>query len=443
MGGEFAAWGRVFVAEDDPQSGAIGFVIAGADGPGELGELEARAAQEFGEDAAGVVNEVAKTLGNKNGVYVAGSGLLELMEIVIGQRLFEWDFDCGGRLVLVGSDADGHGGYGFTPRGLFRIGAAEENGQGAVELLGENDAGKFMGEGHRAEGQCVVGAVAELIREAVGVAAEENDFAGATVAEFAEPPSESVRIEVLSASVEKDHSGGAIGVEFLEGGRSITDLCDFNGTPAADAFYIVVEDGAEAGNRAGGTRRSGAHIFRKILGIEEVTPGSRCAAAGTRENHRTLESVAEFANVAGPGVSRQHTARRIAQLRTGAGMDGANRHEKMIGERQDIGAALAQRWNRESENVEPEIKILAEAAGLHGGGKIDVGEGDQASFDAQGFRATEAFKRALLQNAQELALRSGRECRDLIEKDGAVAAELETAELALHRAGKGTALVAE
>src|SRR5437016_4453507 len=244
MGGEFAAWGGVFVAEDDPQSGAIGFVIAWADGTGELGELEARATQELGEDAAGVVNEVAKTLGNKNGVYVAGSGLLELMEIVIGQRLFEWDFDCGGRLVLVGSDADGHGGYGFTPRGLFRIGAAEENGQGAVELLGEHDAGKFMGEGHRAEGQCVVGAFAELIREAVGVAAEENDFAGATVAEFAEPPSESVRIEVLSASVEKDHSGGAIGVEFLEGGRSITDLCDFNGTPAADAFYIVVEDGA-------------------------------------------------------------------------------------------------------------------------------------------------------------------------------------------------------
>src|SRR5207302_3866183 len=198
-----------------------------------------------------------------------------------------------------------------------------------------------------------------------------------------------------------------------------------------------------AGNRAGGTSRSGAHIFRKILGIEEVTPGSRCAAAGTRENHRTLESVAEFANVAGPGVSRQHTARRIAQLRTGAGMDGANRHEKMIGERQDIGAALAQRWNRESENVEPEIKILAEAAGLHGGGKIDVGEGDQASFDAQGFRAAEAFERALLQNAEELALRCRRERGDFIENDAAVAAELEAAELALDRAGKGAAFVAE
>src|SRR6266576_2546205 len=210
MGGEFAAWGGVFVAEDDPQSGAIGFVIAGADGTGELGELEARAAQEFGEDAAGVVNEIAKTLGNKNGIYVAGSGLLELMEIVIGQRLFERDFDCGGGLVLVGGDSDGHGGYGFTPRGLFRIGAAGEHGQGAVELLGEHDAGKFMGEGHRAEGKCVVGASAEVIREAVGVAAEENEFTRATVAEIAEPPSESVPLEVHARRLDEHNRSGAI-----------------------------------------------------------------------------------------------------------------------------------------------------------------------------------------------------------------------------------------
>src|SRR3989440_11793669 len=122
MGGEFAAWGGVFVAEDDPQSGAIGFVIAGADGTGELGELEARAAQEFGEDAAGVVNEIAKTLGNKNGIYVAGGGLLELMGIVIGQRLFERGFDCGGGVGFLGRGLVGNGGDGFEPSGAFRIG---------------------------------------------------------------------------------------------------------------------------------------------------------------------------------------------------------------------------------------------------------------------------------------------------------------------------------
>src|SRR6266568_2885964 len=84
IGGKFAALGRIFVAEYDPQAGAIGLVVAGADGAGELGKFEARAAQKFGEDAACVIDEVAKTLGDKNGVHIARGGLFKLVEIVIG-----------------------------------------------------------------------------------------------------------------------------------------------------------------------------------------------------------------------------------------------------------------------------------------------------------------------------------------------------------------------
>src|SRR5712664_1020209 len=210
-----------------------------------------------------------------------------------------------------------------------------------------------------------------------------------------------------------------------------------------DDLALHFLEGTQADDRAGGARRGSSHIFRKIFGLEEVVPRSCCAAAGTRENQRALESVAEFADIAGPSIGREHAAHRITQLCIGAGMDGANGHEKMIGKRQYIGAAFAEWRNHESENVEPEIKIFAEAAGFHSGRKINVGEGDKARFDAQGFRAAEAFKRALLQNAQELALRSRRKRGDFIENDGAVAAELETAELALDRAGKSAALVAE
>jgi len=46
--------------------------------------------------------------------------------------------------------------YGFTPRGLFRIGAAGENGERAIQLLGKHDAGEFVGEGHRAEREFLV-----------------------------------------------------------------------------------------------------------------------------------------------------------------------------------------------------------------------------------------------------------------------------------------------
>jgi len=62
IGGEFAASGGVFLAEDDPEAGSVGFVIAGADGAGELGEFETRAVQQFHNYAAGIINQVAKTL---------------------------------------------------------------------------------------------------------------------------------------------------------------------------------------------------------------------------------------------------------------------------------------------------------------------------------------------------------------------------------------------
>jgi hypothetical protein len=249
----------VGIAEDDPDAGAVGLVAAGADGAGELREferkwrrmreveigvlgrirLEGRMGEEVHEDATGVVHKVAETLGDEDGVHVAGSGLLELEKVVIGERIFERDFDGGGGLIGVRRNVDGHV-YSFTPRALFRVGAAGEDGEGAVELFGEHDAGEFVGVGHRAERKFLVGALSEIFREAVGVAAEENEFAGAAVAEFAEPLGESVRIESFSGGVEKDCGGSAVGVEPFVGGLGVADFGDFDRTGAADAFYVVL-----------------------------------------------------------------------------------------------------------------------------------------------------------------------------------------------------------
>src|SRR5437762_3002833 len=161
---------------------------------------------------------------------LAGRGLLELEKVVIGERILERNFDCRRGPIGVERDADGHDIYSFTQRELFRIGAAGEDGESPIELLGEHDAGEFVRKGHGAERKFLVGALAKVIREAVGVAAEEAEFAGAAVAEFAEPFGEGVRIEVLSDGVEKDDGGGAISVKFLDGGDTIADLCDFDRT---------------------------------------------------------------------------------------------------------------------------------------------------------------------------------------------------------------------
>jgi hypothetical protein len=203
--------------------------------------------EEIHEDAAGVINEVTETLRDEDSVHIARRRLLELEKVVIGERILERNFDCRGGPIGVGRDADGHDIYSFTQRELFRIGAPGENSEGAVELLGEHDAGEFVRKGHGAERKFLVGAPAEVIREALGVAAEEDEFASAAIAKSAEPFGEGIRIEVLSGGVEKDNRGGAISVKFLEGGGPIANFVDFDGARAADALCIIVEDGAHFG----------------------------------------------------------------------------------------------------------------------------------------------------------------------------------------------------
>jgi len=63
---------------------------------------------------------------------VAGSGLFELMEIVIRQRLFEWNLDGGGGLGFVGGRFEWTWwDMVFTPtRAIFWVGAAGEDGEG-------------------------------------------------------------------------------------------------------------------------------------------------------------------------------------------------------------------------------------------------------------------------------------------------------------------------
>src|SRR5258708_39901035 len=146
----------------------------------------------------------------------------------------------------------------------------------------------------------------------------------------------------------------------------------------SDDFTLDFLKGTKAGDRTGGATGSRSHIVRKISGFDEIILCCRCAAAGMRENNCALESVAEFADIAGPRVGGEHAARRIAQLGIRAGMNGTKYREKMIGEGPDVGAALAKRRNREGENARPETAILPKGAGLYGGGHVCLGQSGQA-----------------------------------------------------------------
>jgi len=132
-------WLGVRISEDDPQAGAVALITAGADGTGQLREFERRRGRvskieigvvrrvrlvrrmgkEIHEDAAGVINEVTETLRDEDSVHVAGRGLLELEKVVIGERIFERNFDGSGGPICVGRNVYGHSAPSLHHAGYF------------------------------------------------------------------------------------------------------------------------------------------------------------------------------------------------------------------------------------------------------------------------------------------------------------------------------------
>jgi len=89
------------------------------------------------------------------------------------------------------------------------------------------------------------------------------------------------------------------------------------------------------------------------------------------------------------------------------------------------------------------IKIFAEAAGLYGGGEIDVGKGNEARFDAQRLSSAEAFESPLLPRRAEACPGPQLKERRLRQEQSCRCRRVETAEFAFDGAGESAALVAE
>jgi hypothetical protein len=92
-----------------------------------------------------------------------------------------------------------------------------EDGEGAVDLFAEDDAGEFVGEGHGAEGEERCGALAGILGPAVGGTDGEDDELTALVALAAEPFGEGFRGHLLTALVEEDEHRGGTGALVLDG----------------------------------------------------------------------------------------------------------------------------------------------------------------------------------------------------------------------------------
>src|SRR5580700_6974348 len=109
----------------------------------------------------------------------------------------------------------------------------------------------------------------------------------------------------------------------------------------------------------------------------------------------------------------------------------------------NIGAAFAQRWNRDSEHVEAEIEVFAEPACCNCSGEIGIGESHEARIHAKRIGAAKPLEGAFFDDAQKLCLHTGRQRSDFVEDNCATLRHFEAALLASDGAGKGSALVAK
>src|ERR1700730_1427426 len=161
------------------------------------------------------------------------------------------------------------------------------------------------------------------------------------------------------------------------------------------------------------------------------------------KDNRALNEVFQFADIAGPMVT----------FESGDGLRG-NRFDvpvhparitlgKITHQRGNVFGALPQRGNGKGKNIQAVKEIAAEFPVLDHAGKVAVRGGHQPNVDTSSTRATESFKFLLLQNAQELRLKLGRNVCDLIEKERTLVRQLKSPELLSDSTGKGASFVSE
>ena len=118
------------------------------------------------------------------------------------------------------------------------------------------------------------------------------------------------------------------------------------------------------------------------------------------------------------------------------------RREKVLGERDDVGEAVTERRQRDRDDADPVVEVLAEASVADGGRQVAVGGGDDPDVDRDGAAADRGHD-ALLQRAQQLGLHGEIHVADLVEEQGAAVRLAKEAGTVGGGAGEGAADMAE
>ncbi len=161
------------------------------------------------------------------------------------------------------------------------------------------------------------------------------------------------------------------------------------------------------------------------------------------QNHRPLDDIAKFADVARPGV----VSKRLHRLTRHVLDDLAELPAKLLDEgpdeRRNVLPTVAQRRNPNGKHLQPEKQVLAEPILAHRLTEVAIGGRNQSDIDLQSSAAAQSLEGAILQNPQQFGLQLERQLADLVEKQRAAIGDLEPSALPSHRARVRTFLATE
>jgi len=160
----------------------------------------------------------------------------------------------------------------YALAGLFRIRMAGEDGEGAIDLFGEKDAGEFVRHRQRGKRNLQSGDGAQFVGKASGIATKKNQFAKTGVAMVPEPFCKMRGSELLSRRVEKD-DGGIRGHFALPPRGRIAQLGHLHFSVARDPSKVIFEQRARLGPpRFSQHHKMNFHVGRRrtLLGFDEA-----------------------------------------------------------------------------------------------------------------------------------------------------------------------------
>jgi len=220
-----------------------------------------------------------------------------------------------------------------------------------------------------------------------------------------------------------------------------------------DGLLLEVGDGLDGvGLGGGGEDIAGGgcclvELLQGLLGVELVVLhlGGEVAemedgAAGERAG--ALDGALEFADIAGPIVLHEQVQGFIGEG-VGDALFGFHAFEDVGGEQRDIAAPLAQGGDAEGDDVEAEVEVFAEVAGLDEVGEVAGGGGEDAGGQRNALIGADGEDDFILEGAEEAALEIEGELADFVEEDGLAFEAGEQANLGARGSGDGTLGVAE